>query len=127
MFNGINILIADDSLQTLEMLRFIFESEGASVITATNGQQAYEKAVECSFDVILMDIQMPICDGIAATAKIREVGIDTTIIAVTAAPEIEAKDYLSRGFSDYYLKPVDFEKLSEKVLYHLRASKEANG
>lgn len=115
MLNGLNILIADDSAQTLEMLSFIFESEGAHVRTATNGHEAIQRTREDAYDVILMDIQMPICDGVEATQRIRHEGVLTPIIAVTAATDLEAQAFLSKGFSDYYLKPVDFEQLNEKI------------
>lgn len=115
MFTGRNILIADDSAQTLEMLSFIFESEGAHVCTAKNGQEAIQRTREAAYDVILMDIQMPICDGIEATQNMRKEGVLTPIIAVTAATDLEAQAFISKGFSDYYLKPVDFEQLNEKV------------
>lgn len=115
MFDGLSILIADDSMQTLEMLSFIFESEGANVSKANNGLEAFEKTKEITYDVILMDIQMPICDGIEATRRIRQSGISTPIIAVTAATELEAQELLTKGFSDFFLKPVDFELLNQKV------------
>ena len=115
MFDGLSVLIADDSMQTLEMLSFIFESEGANVSKANNGLEAFEKTKEITYDVILMDIQMPICDGIEATQRIRQSGISTPIIAVTAATELEAQELLTKGFTDFYLKPVDFELLNQKV------------
>ena len=115
MLTGVRILIADDSAQTLEMLSFILESEGARVCTAKNGQEAIQRTREDAYEVILMDIQMPICDGIEATLSMRNEGILTPIIAVTAATDMEAQALIPKGFSDYYLKPVDFEKLNEKV------------
>ena len=122
MFDGLNILIADDSAQTLEMLSFIFESEGAHVSTAINGQEAIQKTRNDAYDVILMDIQMPICDGIEATRCIRQDGVLTPIIAVTAATDLEAQGFIAKGFTDYYLKPVDFKRLNNKVTSCVQAS-----
>lgn len=121
MLKGLKLLVADDSEQTLEMMQFILQSEGASVCTAVNGLEAVQASQQEAFDVILMDIQMPVCGGIEATQKIRDLGLNTPVIAVTAAPETEAEELLSQGFDDYYLKPVDFSNLIQKVLGHVKA------
>ena len=115
MINGLNILIADDAVSTIEILQFLLEQEGAVVSVAENGQIAVEFAKAKHFDIVLMDIQMPVCDGIQATKLIREFDRETPIIAVTAASESEARDFEKYGFDDFFQKPVDFMLLQKKI------------
>lgn len=115
MVNGLRILIADDAVTTIEILQFLFEQEGALVTVAENGQVALNFVKANQFDIVLMDIQMPVCDGIQATKLIREFNEQIPIIAVTAASESEAQEFEKFGFNDFFQKPVDFALLQEKI------------
>lgn len=111
----VRILAAED----LEVNRLILEDilvhEGAHVIFAENGQ----RAIDCvhmngadSFDVVLMDIQMPVMDGHEATRRIREVAPDLPVIGLTAhALEVERQKCLDSGMIDHISKPIDIDVL----------------
>ncbi|WP_196138092.1 response regulator [Aliikangiella sp. G2MR2-5] len=115
VLKGLNVLAVDDENMTLGMLEDILEMEGAIVATATDGKSAFTLASTQPFDVILMDYQMPEWDGVRATQEIRNIGITTPIIALTAASEAEKDELLSLGMNDYYQKPVEFDSLLELI------------
>ena len=85
------------------------------VITATNGQEAIDKMREQSFDLVLMDLQMPVMDGFEATRNIRQLGnanATTPIIAVTANAMAKDRDNcLEAGMNDYLSKPVKAQQI----------------
>ncbi len=73
------------------------------------------------YDLILMDISMPVVDGVSATIQIRGLGIDTPIIAMTAnALKEDVASYLARGMNDYIPKPVDRKVLLKAFLRWLK-------
>jgi len=86
---------------------------------AENGQQAVEFLQQGSFDVVLMSVEMPIMDGLTATAAIRELGTPTMrlpIIAMTAhALKGDAEHYVSAGMDAYIIKPSHANELIELV------------
>ncbi len=99
----------------------MLELAGATVELAGNGQEAREAAEVAirsgrSFDVILMDMQMPVMDGYAATTALRESGYTGTIIALTAnAMKGDADRCRAAGCDDYLAKPVDRHRLTSAV------------
>lgn len=113
--SGINVLIVDDSEVMQTMLAYMLKEEGATATIAENGEIAVDCVKETKFDVILMDLQMPKCDGVEATKRIRALGVNAPIIAVTAAPEEEVKSLTEIGFSFVSHKPVEFEKLIKLI------------
>ncbi len=83
---------------------------------ALNGRDAVDMARDGSYDIIFMDINMPIMNGIDATKILRDDGVDTPIIALTAnALEGDRDKYLTSGMDDYLSKPVDIKHL-ERIL-----------
>ena len=106
--NGMNQMLA------LALLEKVMESPQVSI--AENGQQAIEKALGGQFDLILMDVKMPVLDGFEATRALREAGCRLPIVALTAnvTPEEEAK-CRAAGMDDYIGKPIDVAVLHEKV------------
>ncbi|MGD9581764.1 MAG: response regulator, partial [Vampirovibrionia bacterium] len=79
---------------------------------ATNGQIAIDKLKENQYDLILMDIQMPVMDGIESTKQIRKNNIDTPIIAMTAHAMFgDRENFISSGMNDYISKPIKPEQL----------------
>jgi PAS domain S-box-containing protein len=113
---GIRILLADDSDTNLMVARTLMEKQGAAVTTCTDGQQAVEqlRTGATEFDVILMDVQMPIMDGNEATRIIRtELGFtQIPIIALTAgALMTERQQCLNAGMNDFLSKPFDPQTL----------------
>ena len=119
--NGSQILLVEDHPMNRQLLQALLGKLGIQTITAENGQQALEclaKSPE-SFDAVLMDVQMPVMDGIQATLRIREDArfADLPIIAVTAnAMSDERAMCLQAGMQDYLSKPVNRQALHEVLL-----------
>lgn len=112
VFPPANILVVDDGVENRELLKLVLEDVGLLVELAENGQVGVEKTVQKSFDIILMDIQMPVMDGFTAVGLMRQSGIDVPIIALTAnAMKGVEKDCLVAGYSGYQSKPLDLELL----------------
>ncbi|MBT7766032.1 MAG: response regulator [Bdellovibrionales bacterium] len=109
---SLNILIVDDSEDNIYLMRNYFKDISCSIDTANNGQEACEKVKQQQFDVIFMDIQMPVMDGKSAAIEIRhweqENGIDPQwIISLTAhAMQDEIEGFLCSGFDKHLSKPV---------------------
>ncbi len=113
MLKGRRVLIADDSADNRELVTFILERSEAQVTAVNNGVDAVRAALEAdqtgfSFDVILMDVQMPKLDGFAATERLREQGYTGLIVALTAhaRPEELQQSRLS-GCDACLSKPID--------------------
>jgi len=110
--DGVRILAVDDSDVNLEVAKRILELKGARVWLATDGQAAFDrlKAEPNGFDVVLMDVQMPLLDGLTATRLIRgELGlVELPIIALTAgALSSERPKAIAAGMNDFIIKPFD--------------------
>ena len=117
-FEG-HILVAEDNFANQELITFILESVGVDFDIASNGKEALNLYKNNKYDIVLMDINMPILDGIEAFKKIREyeksegVGY-TPIVALTAnAIKGDKEKFLSLGMDDYMSKPIEMEKLKE--------------
>jgi two-component system, sensor histidine kinase and response regulator len=113
---GARVLLAEDHPINQEIAREILERSGALVTIAGNGHEAVQAVLQAEhpFDLVLMDIQMPVMDGFQATALIREEssGKNLPIIAMTAnALSDERERCLSAGMSDHIAKPIDLEEL----------------
>lgn len=108
------VLIVDDSPDNRELLTYLLANSGMKTQTAENGQQAIEKALTQTFDVILMDIQMPEMDGFEAVKILRENNCEAKIVAVTAhAMKGDREICLNKGFDDYLSKPLTKESISQ--------------
>jgi CheY-like chemotaxis protein len=127
---GISILLVDDGLDNQLLISHMLKNVGAAVEVAANGQIACEKVMAAwkedrSYDVILMDMQMPVLDGYGASRQLRQAGYTRPIIAVTAhaMPEDRQK-CLDAGCSDYITKPVQWEKMFEMIMRFAGAVRE---
>ena len=115
------VLLAEDSVDNQRLLSFLLKKAGATVTVVDNGLIAYEMAMSAksqgaSFDVVLMDMQMPVLDGYKATQKLRAAGYDSPIIALTAhAMKGDRERCLEFGCDDFVAKPVDRSYLIEKI------------
>jgi PAS domain S-box-containing protein len=110
------ILVVDDGDTNRKLIRLVLGRAGAQVEQAENGQQAVERALAESFDLILMDMQMPVMDGYAATRKLRSRGVTIPIIALTAnAMKGDDQKCLEAGCSGYLPKPIDQDLLLTTV------------
>ncbi|MBC7741157.1 MAG: response regulator [Bdellovibrionaceae bacterium] len=110
----LNILVAEDSPDNQFLINMYLSKEGAKVTMVSDGAQAVELALKEKFDVVLMDIQMPILDGHEATKQLRCAHFTKPIIALTAhaMKEEEAKCKTS-GFTDFLTKPIRRDRLIE--------------
>ncbi|EMI41527.1 response regulator [Rhodopirellula sp. SWK7] len=115
------VLLVDDRRDVRFVGQHILDGAGAMVVTATDGREAIEtiRGAEQNgqpFDVVVMDMQMPVMDGYAATAELRATGFERPIIAMTADAMAGDKERcLEVGCDDYQSKPVDAKELIEKV------------
>jgi CheY-like chemotaxis protein len=117
---GKNILIVEDDEINYVFLQEILSATGMELIRALNGIQAVEKAIQDKPDLIIMDIRLPIMNGLDATRKIREKGIKVPIIAQTAyAMSEDKKMCLAAGCDDYISKPVHKDLLLKKIDFHI--------
>ena len=110
------ILIAEDNKVNQIVTRKILERKNFSVEVVGNGEEAIQAVKKSHFDLILMDIHMPVLDGIQATVEIRKFNPDIPIIALTAS-EIEEIDteIFSKGISDVVVKPFETDEFFAKI------------
>ena len=115
------VLIADDYADARSFMKFLIESYGYEALEATDGQEAVECVRQEQPDLVLMDLSMPIMDGLAATRVIR--GFDgmsnLPIIAVTAHGQSFYRLALEAGCDDLINKPLDFATLEPVLKQYL--------
>ncbi len=123
----LNILLVDDSLDNQELIKRLLQLSGAKVETANNGLEAIEKINRGSFNLVLMDLQMPEMDGYEATRLLRQQGSKLPMIALTAhVMKEERQKCLSSGFDDHLTKPIDRNQLIQTLtVYNQKISQEA--
>lgn len=110
------ILVVDDGAENRELLSLVLADQGLWIEEAVNGQEALEKVSAESFDLILMDMQMPVMDGFEATRTLRQRGVTTPIVALTAnAMKGFEQMMLDIGCTAYLTKPVEIDLLLDKV------------
>lgn len=115
---NINVLLVEDNELNQEVAKEIIESFGFIVDIAENGEKSIDKVSNNDYDIVLMDMQMPVMDGISATKKIRnDLGkIDIPIIAMTANAMEDDKEKCSlAGMNDHLSKPIDPKHLLEMI------------
>ncbi|MDC7218557.1 MAG: response regulator [Spirochaetales bacterium] len=113
--DGSFLVVDDDEINRL-YLKMVLEGLGARIEEAENGRIAVEKVAANQYDMILMDISMPVMNGLEATKEIRKMKKDLPVLAVTAnAFEEDFKRILEAGLDDIVLKPVDESKLMNKI------------
>ena len=118
MRERLNILLVEDNLLNQRIVMFSLKKFNHEVTVANNGVEAIEKFQQQKFDAILMDIMMPVMDGLDATVKIREIEATnqvekrTPIIALTAnTMDNDREKCISYGMDEFMAKPFDIEKL----------------
>ena len=116
---GLNVLVAEDNEVNQSVVSAMLAYMGHRCEMASDGLEAVAKVASRRFDLVLMDIQMPNLDGLAATRRIRSMrnGVeDIPIIALTANAMVEDREaYIEAGMSDHVSKPVDTRELSQAI------------
>nr|PNR48425.1 hypothetical protein PHYPA_012901 [Physcomitrium patens] len=122
---GLHILVAEDNIVNQRVAVTLLQKWGHTTVLACNGHEAVEKSAEEDFDLILMDVQMPVLDGFQATTKIREMEKNRDpsrgkrvrfmpVVAMTAhAMSGDAERIISAGMDGYISKPLNAKKLQE--------------
>lgn len=115
------VLLAEDETDLRKMMKILLELHGYDVIEAADGYEAVEKAVEEEPDLILMDIAMPVMDGIDSAKTIRrhEELRRIPIVAVTAYGDFYSQRARKAGCTDVIQKPIDFAQLKPMVERYL--------
>ena len=116
---GRRVLVAEDNLVNQMVIRALLESAGIQVDVVDNGLECLERISSVQPDIVLMDCQMPVCDGYMATTRLRAAGWTLPIIAVTAsaATEVEAQ-CRAAGMTGFLSKPVSRAGLLELLEEH---------
>mgnify|MGYP003546870410 CR=1 FL=1 len=115
------LLVEDYKHSQIIVTRLLKKNNFESIVVVENGLQAYEQVQQQYYDLILMDMQMPVMNGFEATQKIRELDDykETPIIALTAfAMKGDREKCLEAGATDYIPKPIDSQEFIEKVKYY---------
>jgi CheY-like chemotaxis protein len=119
--NGLRILVVDDQADNQALMRHILESQGASVDQAFDGDAGVRSASAHVYDVILMDVQMPIKGGLQATSELRHSGYAHPIFAISAAAMPEERALaLAAGCDDYLTKPLTGKILVDQLLQYVK-------
>lgn len=112
ILKGKKILLAEDSKENQVLFKIYLESEGVNIDIVENGAVAIKKALNENYDLVLMDIQMPVMDGCAAIKILKEAKYDKKVIALTAHAIAGEKDRcLKMGFDGYLSKPISKSNL----------------
>ena len=114
------LLIAEDEISNFKLLQMFLSETNIKIIHAKNGNEVYEKYKKEKIDIILMDIKMPISDGLKTTKKIRLENPNIPIIAQTAfAMENDKNMCINNGCNDYITKPIKKHRLLDLIYKHL--------
>jgi PAS domain S-box-containing protein len=120
---GLRVLVAEDNEVNQMVLERALLNEGAEVVLVGDGQQAVDTVAAegaDAFDVVLMDIQMPVMDGLEATRLILQLAPRLPVIGQTAHAMVDERlECLAAGMVDHVAKPIDFKRLVETLLRHV--------
>ncbi|MHC4696935.1 MAG: ATP-binding protein [Planctomycetota bacterium] len=111
-----SVLLAEDARDARELIAHALRNAGVRVTAVENGREAVEAATKRVYDLVLLDIRMPVMDGLAATVELRRRGYLAPIIALTAS--VTEDDYphvLGKGFDDVWGKPISLKHIIERT------------
>ncbi len=114
------IIVAEDSSVIQNLTKRILSIQNYQITSVKNGQQVMDKLAKNTYDLILMDINMPIMDGMECARKIRADQLDIPIIAITGnAKNYSIQDFKEAGIDDYLPKPLNYDNMVEVVKKYL--------
>lgn len=114
---GKKVLVVDDSLLIRKLLQDFLEAKGYTVLLAQDGKEALEMINKDMPDMMLLDITMPVMDGIEVLEELKKLNINLPVIIVTNTADIKiARETLEKGAYDYVTKPIDFDYLELSIL-----------
>lgn len=121
-----NILVVDDDKSIRNLIKVYLENEGYNILEASNGAEALIMINENNFDLVILDVMMPVLDGISACMKIRESYTMPIIFLSAKDEEIHKIEGLTVGADDYITKPFSSMELIARVKAQLRRYKKFN-
>ena len=123
-FQDVKILVVEDIALNQLLMKTLLEDFGFAMEVADNGQLAIEKLATTSYDIVLMDLQMPVMNGFEATEHVRNVlKLKVPIIALTAdVTTVDVEKCKAVGMNDYISKPIDDKLLYSKIIKYLKSS-----
>jgi two-component system sensor histidine kinase/response regulator len=117
-----SVLIAEDVPEMKILIRRMVERPGIKVEVVEHGERALERALSASFDLILMDMQMPVMDGVEATRALRSLSNYTPVVALTAnAMQVHRQEFEEAGCNGFLSKPIDREALERTLEEYLQS------
>ncbi|HEX4924629.1 MAG TPA: MASE1 domain-containing protein [Bdellovibrionales bacterium] len=121
--SGLKILVVDDSDDNRALVEHLLTKRGASVEVAHDGREGIEMALSHNYDLVLMDIQMPVLDGLTATQQLRKKGYRRPIVALTAhAMKEDRERALENGFDEHVAKPIVPNELMGAITHCVQTS-----
>ena len=124
LLTGKRILVVDDAAENRFLIERLLAKRGAEVCGAANGREGVDRALNEEFDLILMDMQMPVMDGFAAASELRSRGYRRPIVALTAQAMREDRERcLDAGCDDYVAKPIQTNLLLQVITDLVHASR----
>ena len=115
------ILVAEDDPNTRKLMTAVLKGAGYDVLTAANGMEAWQMLDDTHVDILLVDVMMPVMDGVTLTRRLRQCGSDLPIIMVTALGDMQDKRVgFNAGADDYVTKPIHEEELLLRIKAMLR-------
>ena len=119
-FSG-TVLLAEDTPDIQQVIIRMLEKRGVTVTAANNGQEVLDQALVTPFDLILMDMQMPVMGGVEATEMLRSLGCDTPVVALTANVMKRHRDLFEQaGANDFLNKPIHQQELNRVLQHYLK-------
>jgi CheY-like chemotaxis protein len=112
---GLRILVVDDIADNQALLLRRLQKSGAQVDIAVNGLEGVTMALQRQYDLILMDLQMPVVDGLTAASHLRKCGFKKPIVACTAHLDERENAINNHGFDDFFAKPLDLQSLVNRL------------
>jgi CheY-like chemotaxis protein len=114
--HGLHFLVVDDAIDNQFLTKYILESKGARVDVANSGVEALDMLEKLSYDLVLLDIQMPVMDGYQTLTILRQRGYQMPVVAITAhAMKEDIINTMSAGFAHHLTKPLNIEELIRVV------------